>query len=96
MNKLFSCPLSYTWLLISHVHYLVYFRLIQVPLPPFSPFLVHFPHYQADLAQEMEYMGETAIYTRPSPSQEPKNKDVFLDCSQHCPQNCLGGTEAGQ
>ena len=44
MNKLFSCPLSYTWLLISHVHYLVYFRLIYVPLTPFSPFLVHFPH----------------------------------------------------
>ena len=32
----------------------------------------------------------------PTPSQEPKNKNVFQDRSQHCPQNCLGGTKAGQ
>lgn len=32
----------------------------------------------------------------PTPSQEAKNKNVFLDRSQHRPQNCLGGTKAGQ
>lgn len=32
----------------------------------------------------------------PTPSQEARNKNVFLDRSQHCPHNCLGGTKAGQ